>query len=376
MKEAEQMHDGDLAAAVALGWRVAELYSLVDDPGESSGDTLLPAHGSLAPADQLELHLRAAAGDAKRAGVTSKSASLTALVDVARACGDGDELHDAFRTRLRACHVEINKDLWSVSEALGKAYELGNGLSDTYGRVCRAYRASTSEAEQAWTDVFDEGRVERLKKLLDDLQSRLDATSVTVVREQLDTWRGEVPKRLEANELPDLEKVRTGLRRQTVIWRQLIAGDKQPEAYLGDEERSRVRDGLLQLAWRRYRMWIPVLAVALAACIFFLPKAVAFYQDSVVRSGIASFVVAALGAVGITRASLLMTARTSLQDWAELLWHRAVVKEVAQATLTIDQVLPPAPVHDSPGIVAATQRTAGRLRASVVPPRPASQAEV
>jgi hypothetical protein len=375
MKEPKHVHDGDLAAAVALGWRVAELYSRVDDPGESSGDTLLPAHGSLAAADQLELHLRAAAGDAKRAGVTSKSASLLALVDGARACGNADERHDPFRKRLRACHVEINKDLWSVSEALGKAYELGNGLSDTYGRVCRAYRASTADAEQAWKDVFDEGRIERLKKLLDDLQSHLDGTAVSVVREQLDTWRAEVPKRLEANALPNLDEVRTGLRRQTVIWRQLIAGDKRPEAYLGDEERGRVRDGLLRLAWRRYRMWMPLLALVLAVCIFFLPKAVAFYQDSLVRSGIASFVVAALGAVGITQASLLMTARTRLQDWAELLWHCAVVKEVAKATLTIDQVLTPAQASERPRIVAATQRTAGRLRASVVPPRPASETD-
>src|SRR3954449_7745657 len=66
--------DAPLAAALLLGWRVAELYALVDDTGAPAGDTLLPAHGSLEPADQLELQLRAAAGVAVRAGVTSQGA--------------------------------------------------------------------------------------------------------------------------------------------------------------------------------------------------------------------------------------------------------------------------------------------------------------
>jgi hypothetical protein len=376
--ETKQGQDEDLAAAVALGWRVAELYSLVDDARECSRDTLLPAHAGLAPADHLELQLRAAAGDASRARVTSKPASLTALVALARESADADHLHEAFRERLRVCHVEIDKDLWSVSEALGKAYELGNGLSDTYGRVCRAYRdpeADDADRERAWTDVFDEGRIERLKKLLDDLDSRLDATAVTVVREQLDTWRREVAKRLKAKDVPALEDVRKGLRRQTVIWRQLIVGDKLPEAFLGAEQRARVRDALRSLAWRRYRVWVPPLVLALSGLVFVLPKAAAWYQESLVQSGFASVAIAAIGALGITRASLVLTVRTHLHEWAELLWHRAVVNEVAEATLTIEQVFCRPQVREQPRIVAATARAAGRLRASVTPAATASESE-
>ena len=370
-----QLENANLAAAVALGWRVAELYSLIDDRDACSPDTLLPAHGSLAPADQLELQLRAAAGDAKRAGVTSKSASLTALVAQARESVEADELQEAFREQLRACHVEINKDLWSLSEALGKAYELGNGLSDTYGLVCRAYRdpgADDADRKQAWNDVFAEGRIERLKKLLDDLQARLDATAVMVVREQLDVWRTEVPKRLKADDLPALEDVRTGLRRQTVIWRQLTAGDKLPEAYLGDEERARVRDTLRALAWRRYRVWIPPLVALLTLLVFALPNLVWWYQNSLVQSGFASAGVALVGALGITRASLVLTVRTRLHEWAELLWDRAVVGEVAKATLTLEQVFCAHTAREHSGIAAATVHAARRLRESVTPPRTAS----
>src|SRR5918995_995620 len=68
------------SAALQLGWRVAELYAQVNDPGEPSNDTLLPAHQSLEPGDQLELQLRAAAGDARRAGIAAKADELEALL--------------------------------------------------------------------------------------------------------------------------------------------------------------------------------------------------------------------------------------------------------------------------------------------------------
>ncbi len=222
-----------------------------------------------------------------------------------------------------------------------------------------------------WKRVFDEGRIERLKKLLDDLQSRLDATAVSVVCEQLDSWRDEVDKRVKADDLPDVEDVRKGLRRQTVIWRQLIAGDKQPEAYLGDEQRAHIRDTLRDLAWKRYRMWLPPLVAALTLLLLLAPKAVSWYEESLIQSGFASAAVAAIGALGITRGSLVLTVRTRLHAWADLLWHRAVISEVAQATLTVEQVFGPPPARDH-RIVAATARAAGRLRASVTPPTPAS----
>ena len=124
----------------------------------------------------------------------------------------------------------MQKDLWARDESLGRAYELGNGLSDTYGRVCRAYRDRAEDTLATWQDVFLPERIERLKKLLDDLQSRLNTAGVAVVRAQLDAWCAGVAARLGAAGLPPEERVRDGLRRQTVIWRQLLTGDKAPEA--------------------------------------------------------------------------------------------------------------------------------------------------
>ena len=254
--------DAPLTAALLLGWRVAELYALVDDTGAPASDTLLPAHGSLEPADQLELQLRAAAGVAARAGVTSKGASLEELVRMARGATASPAAAEAFRAQLRGCHVEVQKDLWALDESAGKAYELGDGLSDTYGRVCRAYRRDAEDALATWEDVFLAERIERLKKLLDDLQTRLNAAGVTVVRAQLDAWSAGVATRLRASGLPREEPVREGLRRQTVIWRQLLTGDKSPEAYLDRDARAALHDDLRALIWRRYRIWAMVLAAA------------------------------------------------------------------------------------------------------------------
>jgi hypothetical protein len=370
-----ELDDDDLGAAVGLGWRVAELYSLVDDPGECSDQTLLPVHSSLAPADQLELQLGTAAGFAKRAGVECDRAELEALTRIARESAEDSSRHQGFRDALRAWHVNINKDLWSRSEALGRAYELGNGLSDTYGRVSRAYRENHPDPAQVWTEVFDRERIERLKKLLDYLHCRLDPTAATVVREQLEAWCEEVPARLNAGEVPDKMKAREPLRRQTLIWRQLVAGDKNPEAYLGDAQRANVRDRLRGLVWQRYRRFVPILAAILTIAAVGLPPALAFYQDSIVPTGLTSLAVAAIGAFGITRASIIFTVRSRVQDWADLLWQRAMVAEVSHATLTVQEVFAKPPDPSQPRIIAATTRAAGKLRSSVTLARPAREGE-
>ncbi len=323
--------DAPLTAALLLGWRVAELYALVDDTGAPAGDTLLPAHESLEPADQLELQLRAAAGVAGRAGVTSKGASLEELVRMARGATASPAAAEAFRARLRGCHVEVQKDLWALDESAGKAYELGNGLSDTYGRVCRAYRRDAEDTLATWEDVFLAARIERLKKLLDDLQTRLNASGVAVVRAQLDAWCEGVAARLRANGLPREERVREGLRRQTVIWRQLLTGDKAPEAYLDRHARAALHDDLRALIWRRYRVWAIVLALAVLGLVL-------AWKD---LEGAGRAVLAGATALGLTKASVLLTVRGRLDQWSTLLWDRALAQKIVEATLTLDSVLPP-----------------------------------
>jgi hypothetical protein len=359
--------EASLTAAVQLGWRVAELYAQVNDTGEPSNDTLLPAHGSLEPEDQLQLQVRAAAGDARRAGIVSKEADVERLLSYARKAPSSSEAAEVFRCQVRKCHVELSKDLWARDESAGKAYELGNGMSDTYSRICRAYRVSDEEPETAWEDVFASDRIERLKNLLDDLQSRLNPGGVAVVRHQLDVWGKGVPERIQAaGGPPPFERIRDGLRRQTIIWRQLIAGDKEPEAYLGSDARAELRGDLRELVWRRCRVWIVPAAAALFLLAFFLPQVLHWYEESVVGTGIASAFVAIVGAFGITKASMAMTVRARVHQWSELLWDRAVANKVSDETLALDAVLPP-PTTESRSFASVAEGVKERLASH---PRP------
>lgn len=344
-----------LTCSLQLGWQIAHLYALVDDDLEPPQmDTLLPLNQSLQSADQLEVQLRTAAGDARRAGLPQSADALDALVPQARAAAQSKDCA-AFRAGLSARHVEIDKELWARCESNANAYELGNGLSDTYNRICRATRGSVSGARKEWREVFAAERIQRLKDRLHDLQSRLDPRAVTVVSDHLDAWEARVLERGNCKP-PPLDAVRLHLRRQTVIWRQLLAGDKQPEAFLDRNDRARLRGEMAKLVWKRYLPWLPVLILVVGALVM------AFTNKSTVTT-LEKLLASAAGVLGITVASIGLTIRTRVSEWTELLWNRAVALRITAATLLVDDLLPP-PARD--GVVEsarrATRRTVARTK--------------
>ena len=228
-------------------------------------------------------------------------------------------------------------------------------MSDTYSLVCIAYRTRSGDLTATWGNVFRPERIERLKKLLDDLQSQLNPGGVAVVRHHLDTWRDKVPARIrESGGPPPFENVSRGLRRQTIIWRQLLAGAEEPVAYLNSDARAELHADVRKLVWRGCRPWLIPATLALFAFIFFLPQILHWYQDGVVGTGVASAFLAIAGAIGVTKASMLATVRSRLRRWSELLWDRAVVQKVSDKTLVLNEVLPE-PVPDPHGVVAVSQ---------------------
>jgi hypothetical protein len=344
-----------LTCSLQLGWQIAYLYALVDDDLEPPQmDTLLPLNQSFQPADQLEVQLRTAAGDARRAGLPQCADALDALVPQARAAARSKDCAD-FRAGLSARHIEIDKELWATCERNAKAYELGNGLSDTYNRICRATRGSASDAGKEWREVFDSERIQRLKDRLHDLQSRLDPRAVTVVSDHLDAWEARVLERGNCKP-PPLGAVRLHLRRQTVIWRQLLAGDKQPEAFLDRNDRATLRGEMAKLVWKRYVPWLPVLILVVAALVMaFTNKSTATTLEKLLAS--------AAGVLGITIASVALTIRTRVSEWTELLWNRAVALRITAVTLIVDDLLP-APARNGVFETArrATRRTVSWTR--------------
>jgi hypothetical protein len=180
-----------------------------------------------------------------------------------------------------------------------------------------------------------------------------------------------VHARLAPGDAPSEQRVRDGVRRQTVIWRQLLAGDKEPEAYLDGHARAGLRDDLRRLIWRRYRRWTAALGAALFSLAMALPHLISLYETGFVRTGLASGFVAVAGAVGITKASVLLTVRGRLDQWSELLWNRALAEKVVEATLTLDVVLPP-PRRERRTGAAVPERLGRRFRRPAAPrPQPA-----
>jgi hypothetical protein len=355
--------DCGLTRALELGWRVAYLYALADDDlGEPLQDTLLPLHGSLQPEDQLDLQVRTAAGDARHAGVERSAQALDELVPTARRARRSEAECAEFRTALRECHVELDKGLWASCEAHAKAYELGNGLSDTYNRICRAYRDPGIDVGEEWQAVFHPQRVSRLKDCLHDLQSRLDPRAVTVVSDQLDVWQVRVSD--GSFTTPAVGDVRVLLRRQTIIWRQLLVGDKRPEAFLDRHQRATLGRELTRLAWKRYLPCLPALAVLvglLLLAVANLSHLAHWYQHNLAATGAATLLASLAGALGLTMASVGFTVRTRMSEWTELLWSRAVAKRVTEVTLCVDDLLTP-PTHNT--VVQAARRAGQRTGAT------------
>lgn len=336
--------DPRIAAAIELGWRVAALHALRPSTlaAPPPADELLVNRRGLGAEDRLELELRAIAGVAQRVGVALAGDELEVLLDLVPAAAGSQAGEDRFRLELAGAHVALAKRLWAADEAHGRAYELGNFLSDTWNRVLRPRTAADSHGELL--ELFAPARVQRMKVLLDDLQTRLDPAAVHVVENHLDAWRSRVAQ------LPASAAGRAGpaptrdelaaryepVERQTIIWRQILTGDKEPEAYIDHDRRGQVRDELLRQLWRRYRhfWWVLPIVAVLGGGIGYL-----LARESSAAGAIIGTVTAVGGMLGVTRASMAATVRRGLQNWGELMWNRSLAAVICRETLVVDQLV-------------------------------------
>jgi hypothetical protein len=182
-----------------------------------------------------------------------------------------------------------------------------------------------------------------MKVLLDNLQTRLDPAAVHIVESHLDTWRDRVaarrvPASAKPPAAPDVTRAYEPVERQTIIWRQLLSGDKEPEAYIDQAKRSEVRDELSHQLWQRYRRywWLLPIVGVLGGAIGYLVA-----SDSEAAAGVLGTVTAIAGMVGLTRASMIATVKRGLQDWGELVWNRSLAAVICRETLVVDDLIPP-----------------------------------
>ena len=339
--------EAQIGDAITLGWRIAVLYSLrADELPSAPPDNLLPMRGSLPAAERLALELRAAAGDAGRLGIGLEESELGDLLALAARSPQSADAEASFRERIRAWHIELATALWAEHEATGKAYELGSFLSDTSNRVVLELRwgdHARAHVTRELRCVFARERVERIKRLLDDLQARIDPAAVRIVKQHLGAWeqavRDRTPRRVSRAGLEPLDS-------QAVTWFQLVTGDKEPEAFIGHADRARVRETMVARMIRSYRRnWQAVLLglVATAAVAAGVVGLLTSESLGDARAPILASLGPLTGALGLSFTSIGLTVRRSLDARAELLWNTALVEVIATKTLRVDDVLKPAP---------------------------------
>jgi hypothetical protein len=366
--------------ALELGWRIAVLYADLEHPIHAVGEVqavpaCLPAVETMPNGDQLEVQVRAAASLAFQLKASSHCDALLALAGPVHAACHSRRETVGIRGRLRECHTKLVKELWFKQEAQGKAYELGTSLFDTWNRVRLAARTEAGSAVAAdskrsvdeWRAVFDPGRIERIKHLLDDLQTQLPHTAVTVVKAHLEFWRQAVAEHVEEGAAAPWAQSTEVLAKQTIIWRQLLTEAKQPEAFLRREDRREVHRQFKQLVWRSFLRPLPIVAgLAAVAVLAGLMSGVIH-----VASPGQSFV-ALLGAIGLSQASLAVIARDRIREWTGLLWNRALANVVFEATCLADEVFEWKQTSVSCSLADAGRRLTRRPPRSL-PSRPTSQ---
>lgn len=328
--------DSGTRHSLDLGWRLAALFAetkrlrSADSGGRAQAH--LPAVDGLPERDRLELYVRAAASVARRMDVGVRADEIESVVELARAVQEHPERAHALRAHLYECHTALTKELWAHHESCGKAFELGTSLFDTWQRVDEA-RGDDAKAE-AWAEVFARKRVERIKVLLDDLESRLPSVAVTVVRAHLERWH----KVLGEPTAPDAVRPRDAeqwLQSQVITWRQLLTGAKEPESFLTAPDRRLLHRRFSGLIWRRFLRPAPVACMLVIAAV---AGALMFGGPAI--SDAARLLVAPLGAIGLSKASLTVLARDHLRSWTTLLWNRAVAAVLGEVTCYVDKVVP------------------------------------
>jgi hypothetical protein len=357
--------DDRISRAIDLGWRFATLRATTYDEDVQSlvEDGPLRAVKNLPVSERLEVDLLAAEGQALRLGVPLDENKLDRLKMLAVLVQAQNGSAVEFRNTLCELHLSLAKQLWAESEKEGEAYELGIGLFDTWCRILTAYK-SDKDVTAEWREVFGPRRVGHMLTLIDDLQSRLDPSAVTVVRDNLKAWRDRVTAGLGRHEAPDAEgKPWREVRSQAIAWRQLLTGDKEPEAYLSAEERAQVRSELIRLMWHRYVPWVAaILPFLVGGVVLFLlnQRDVESWwsHHKGLTTAVTGTVITVAGVLGISRASMVRAARSSLQTWSRLLWNRALARVICRSTLRV-QCLFPDPPTVWQRLTSPLRRTAG-----------------
>jgi hypothetical protein len=250
-----------LGEAVALGWRMAELYA--DATKQSTKlpklPPTLPTIDRLPRGKRTELEIAEAQATIDRLQLGGANPPSTA--DLSKKFADPAANSADIKREVYNLHLAILRACNAADRTLAKAYQLGRSIADT----------CPPEIDiPAMADQLNRYRLDELGRWLADLATRLPDHASRAVRISMARWKvaaqdGESSALFSEN---DRGTVHRALDRQVQIWRSLLTGEKQAKDMLGADGYAQavgfaVRDSrrlLTSYIWR----FLPYVVLALA----------------------------------------------------------------------------------------------------------------
>jgi hypothetical protein len=360
--------------AFALGWHVAELWSLPRDVRDPSTppDPLAPAP-DLDFATRAKLLVAQISADLKWLGVELPSGMAEATVPRQNVKWDAAELHRSILVPLTVSSAE-----------LGKAYSLGVGMART---VLEAYEeaqpaqtaAAASKDPAASLDLlkqcvakgFTEERVRTLWSEVKDLKSRFPPYAADPIAAGLSDWckwasGSPIKKRGQPSDADQVLTVSQRLRRQGQLWRALLSGERKPTDVL---LAANYVDGAIDLV-RKYaslvvRMLGANLGTLLVAVFAAAVLGVAVIVLQKFNNSALTWIAGLLAALGVTGAGILAALKSLLVKAEDALWETELTAAIGVAI----NYVPALPADsDVEKLRANTGTTQGPVVAPLSPP--------
>jgi hypothetical protein len=233
----------------------------------------------------------------------------------------------AIENAIKDLHVEALFALAAADSRLGRAYALGYELADVCLEPCDRCSFESAFGTQ----------VVPVKDRLADLASSLPAHSSRAVVLSLRAWEvWAAEPELNGKGLSwtrDGAGVEAALRRQGVLWRDLLAGDKEGQDMLNTNHYVRAASSLIaamvSTAWRFMRpLWLPLGLMTLS-----LLAGIALLLFTGSGGKALGTILAAAGAIGITGAGIRARLGDVAGELQSQLWGAELDLAIAQAVL-------------------------------------------
>lgn len=353
-------HPRPVEIAFALGWHVAEIVNMQNDPPQRS--SMLRQVSNLDFDDRVDLLCRQITAESLSLPLASRESlpsfekdevlaqvrAFQSAESVSTSASDGQTSVTGPLAFLSERHVKILTALTASSFEIGKAYSLGVALGETVSSAYDAAKAGNGVAAQRWGELFSESRIALLAGQLRDLKSNFAPYAVDPVASTLTDWATWVrsPTRSRpADPAADGKNwigiAQTDFYPQALIWRALLSGEKLPTDTLkvGDYVGA-FRHLVSTYGEVAKGVVTKTLVVAVGLVAGLLLAGVVLLALLHALSGAATLLVGLLGVLGLSGATAAAVVRKGLNQAEASLWDAEIAAAVAVAIDRVPEQIP------------------------------------